>query len=290
MLPNWPKVEIDCQSIVVQEFDGKLFRDSLHEHEDFEFCFVSRGSGDWQIGGLKGRFRAGTLLLCPPRTLHAWNSDAVSQNSEGVSAIVLRFKRDVLGASLFRIPEMSGLERVRNAMAEPLQFSVSDRDRLRARLRSVERAQGVLRLARFLVALELVAGFDFRQVSDREGNRDSLNARDLARVQAVKRFVEGRFRTEISREEAAEMVGLDEASFSRFFRRAMGTTFVDFVASFRVRHAAALLGNRRGISLQEVAEQSGFGSMASFHRQFRKRLGTTPDSYRKAANSEVLAP
>jgi transcriptional regulator GlxA family with amidase domain len=70
----------------------------------------------------------------------------------------------------------------------------------------------------------------------------------------------------------------------------MGTTFIDYVSSLRVRRAAALLGSRRDLSLDEVAQQCGFGSLPSLHRQFKKRLGTTPDSYRKAANSEFLAP
>lgn len=290
MLPNWPKVESGDVSVSFQEFEGKEFTDDLHEHERFELCFVTRGSGDWQIGASKGRFGAGAMLLCPPRTLHAWRSDSPVRGSEKVSAIVLRFGKDVLPGQLMRLPEMAGLEGVRRAMAAPLEFVVSDRERLRTRLRSVDRAQGVLKFARLLVALELVASFEYTQIADSEEDRDGLNSRDLARVERVKRFVEERFRKEVSREEAARLLDLDEASFSRFFRRAMGTTFVDFVASFRVRHAAALLGSRRDLSLREVSRQSGFGSLVSFHRQFRKRLGTTPDSYRKAANREILGP
>lgn len=290
MLENWPKEGVHVGSVAFQEFDSKQLGDDLHEHDCVEICFVTQGSGDWQIGATLGRFRAGSLLLCPPRTLHAWRSDLPVRSPENASGIVLRFRREILAGALLGVPEMGSLVRLREAMSQPLEFAVSDRDRMRARLRSVDRAQGVLKVARLLVALDLIAGLDFKQIPQPEGDKGGMNGRDLARLETVKRLVEERFREELSRAEAAHLLNLDEASFSRFFRRGFGTSFVDFVASFRVRHAAALLGNRRDLSLSEIAEQSGFGSVTSFHRQFRKRLGTTPDSYRKAANREFLAP
>ena len=237
-----------------------------------------------------GRFRAGTLLLCPPRTLHAWTCETASAADEKTSAIVLRFRESCLPPALLRLPEMSRLESFRRAIGVPLQFTVSDGERLRARLRSVDRAQGVLKLSRFYVALDLVAGFEFLQVSAEEADREGLSPREMARVKQVGRFVQQRFRGSLTRSEVAEAVGLEAAALSRFFRKAMRVSFVDYLSSLRVRHAAGLLGSRRGMPLADIARQSGFGSLAAFHRQFKKRLGTTPDSYRKAANSEFFGP
>ncbi len=290
MFENWPSSSRDFESIAFQEFEGKELTDLLHQHASFELCFIVRGSGRWQIGAASGSFAAGSLLLCPPRVLHAWHSESGAGEKGACSGIVLRFRRETLPAALLKLPEMEALARLQESFASPLVFQVSDRERLRTRLRSVDRAQGALRLARFYVALELVAGFGFRQVIESKGDKAELSARDLARVEELRRFLQARFSGPVTRAEGARLVGLDEAAFSRFFRKAMGTTFVDYLSSYRVRHAAALLGSRRDLSLDEVAARSGFGSLPSLHRQFKKRLGTTPDSYRKAANSEFLAP
>ncbi len=290
MFENWTSRSRNSESILFQEFDGKYLTDSLHQHSLYELSFIFRGSGRWQIGAASGEFSPGTLLLCPPRTLHAWRSEERASEKVGCSGIVLRFGRETLPKALLNLPEMKVLERVQEAFRAPLTFEVSDRERLRTRLRSIDRAQGVLRLARFYVALELIAGFEYSQVSVVQQIRGHLGARDIARVEELKRFILHRFAGPVTRAEAAGLVGLDEAAFSRFFRKTMGTTFVDYLSSFRVRQAAALLGSRRDLSLDEIAAQSGFGSLPSFHRQFKKRLGTTPDSYRKAANSEILAP
>lgn len=277
-------------SVYFQEFDDKQVTDDLHEHDSFELVFVTKGSGEWQMGASTGRFRAGALFICPPKVLHAWRSERAGGTVSRVSAIVLRFGRDVLPVELLAVEEMEALKGFREAFGKPLRIEVSDRERMRARLRSVERAKGVLRLARFYVALDLAAGFERTQIVDVERDAFGNTSRDAARLDRIRQWVSSGFSGELSRAEAAGIVGLDEASFSRFFRRATGTTFVDYVSSLRVRHAAALLGSRRDLSMGEVCEQSGFGSLASLHRQFKRRLGTTPDSYRKAANSEMLAP
>lgn len=280
----------DRESVAFQEFEEKELSDALHQHVEFELCYILRGKGRWQLGAAAGTFSAGSLLVCPPRVLHAWTSESTAGGGGPCSGIVLRFSRAALPAGLWKLPEMQGLQRLRKALAEPLSFEVADRERLRARLRSVDRAQGVLRMARFYVALELLAGLPFTQVSEYERDASELTARDRARMEELTRFLQSRFSGDVSRAEAAARVGLEEAAFSRFFRRAMGTTFTDYVSSLRVRRAASLLGSRRDLPLDEVARQSGFGSLPSLHRQFKKRLGTTPDSYRKAANSEFLAP
>lgn len=276
--------------IFLQEFEDQGLADSLHEHDAFELVYLTKGEGEWQIGAMQGRFKAGQLYVYPPGILHAWRGGVGSDPRSKVSAIVLRFRQDVLPGGLLRLPEAAPLKSLCERMRNPLFFEVSDRERLRARLRSLVRAQGVLRLARFYVALELVASFKSSQLVVVESDKETFAPRELARFERVKQLVQERFKEAVTRGEAARLVGLDEASFSRFFRRVSGTTFIDYLSNFRARHAAALLGSRRDYSIGQIAEMSGFGSLASMHRQFKKRLGTTPDSYRKAANTESLAP
>jgi AraC-like DNA-binding protein len=81
---------------------------------------------------------------------------------------------------------------------------------------------------------------------------------------------------------------MEANSFSRFFVRANGQTFSDYLAVIRVRHAATSLGFRRGVSIARIARESGFRNLSVFNRQFRKRLGVTPAAYRKQQDSETL--
>jgi AraC-like DNA-binding protein len=107
-------------------------------------------------------------------------------------------------------------------------------------------------------------------------------------LRAIYQYIEGHFKEAVVRSDVAALVGMEANSFSRFFSRASGQTFCDYLAVIRVRHAATLLGLRRGISIARIARESGFRNLSVFNRQFRKRLGVTPAAYRKQQDSESL--
>lgn len=277
-------------SIDLQVFEEQVLEDSVHAHKGYELVFIGRGSGRWQLGGEVTSFSAGFLGLTPADGLHRWESAERAGELERVSGMILRFGEESLPGGLLQLPEMKAVADLVAAAGKGLRFQVRDRDRLSTRLRSLQRASGALRFARFIVALELIAGFDRRQVLSGQGCASDRRVRSTARWLAVKRFLEREFRKPVSRQDAAKEAGMEVSAFSRFFREESGTTFVDYLASLRVRCAATLLGSRRDLSVSEVARQSGFRNESAFHRQFRKRLGTTPAEYRRAANSEVQAP
>ena len=60
-----------------------------------------------------------------------------------------------------------------------------------------------------------------------------------------------------------------------------GMTVSGFIAEYRLNHSVALLSERKDISLEEVAEMSGFGAYSSFFRAFTKKFGMTPQEYKK---------
>lgn len=78
---------------------------------------------------------------------------------------------------------------------------------------------------------------------------------------------------------AARVACMEKTAFSRFFRRATGVKFHDFVLSWRVQRAIELmtLSDR---SLTEIAFESGFQNLATFDRSFKKFFGCTPFQYR----------
>ena len=84
---------------------------------------------------------------------------------------------------------------------------------------------------------------------------------------------------DLSLDEVAEYVGLSKFHFSRSFREYTQSSFSDYVAKQRIQQAILLFENRE-ISIAEVAFQSGFGSIASFNRCFKKTKNCTPSEYR----------
>ena len=59
-----------------------------------------------------------------------------------------------------------------------------------------------------------------------------------------------------------------------------GINFRRLLNVYRVNHAKALLKNDKNKSIAYVAEESGFGALNTFNREFKNLVGLTPREYR----------
>lgn len=81
--------------------------------------------------------------------------------------------------------------------------------------------------------------------------------------------------------DVAREIGSNRTYVSNYFNRDAATTFYDYVNTFRVDYACALLATTE-IPIQEVAEKSGFSSASVFTRVFVKHKACTPSVYRNS--------
>jgi len=81
-------------------------------------------------------------------------------------------------------------------------------------------------------------------------------------------------------QEIAESIGYSESYFSHKFLEATGSTPYRFVLQCRIERAQQLL-QTTSFSIQEIATQTGFNSVANFSHAFKKGVGCTPHEYRE---------
>ena len=67
---------------------------------------------------------------------------------------------------------------------------------------------------------------------------------------------------------------------SKIFRERYGITMLDYVANVRIQQAEKLI-QESNLSVQEVAEKTGFLSSTVFIRTFKKKVGITPGKYKE---------
>lgn len=70
---------------------------------------------------------------------------------------------------------------------------------------------------------------------------------------------------------------------SRLINDEFEMNFNEFVNKYRIEETKSLLCNKshNSYTMEYIAEQAGFGSVASFSRVFKEMLGTTPGKYRE---------
>ncbi len=89
-------------------------------------------------------------------------------------------------------------------------------------------------------------------------------------------------------DELAAQVGMAPRTFARRFRAETGTTPHDWVTNQRILLARRLL-EETGLTVDEVADRTGFGNAAALRHHFTRRVGATPNAYRVTFRDRVPA-
>lgn len=84
---------------------------------------------------------------------------------------------------------------------------------------------------------------------------------------------------DLNLDKIAKLAGFSKYHFTRLFKQITTTTFYKYLNLKRIEHAQKLLANP-GISVTEVALNSGFSSLSAFIRMFKLINHCTPTEYR----------
>jgi AraC-like DNA-binding protein len=125
--------------------------------------------------------------------------------------------------------------------------------------------------------------FEARQLGDVTGLSSANPDLALHRVLASMR-VNHRHHWSVSA--LAQISGLSVPHFFRRFRKATGSSPMDWLRRERMNHAKRRLTESRD-RIREIAEQVGYGDPLYFSRDFKKLVGMSPKHYREREQAAV---
>lgn len=111
--------------------------------------------------------------------------------------------------------------------------------------------------------------------------RLKLQSGGLNKVEQMACLVAQRYAEPLTVTEISEAVGLHPNYAMNLFKKAFGTTLIDYLTSHRVSHAQRLLATSDE-KVVDIAFSSGFNSLSRFNEAFRRTCGCTPREYRVA--------
>lgn len=103
------------------------------------------------------------------------------------------------------------------------------------------------------------------------------------RVEAIKTvllYIKENYTEKIYIGDLAQLIGMNEQYFSRFFKKNLGKTPMEYINEYRIRQAAKMLEETQE-SITDICLDCGFNNMGNFLREFKKYKSTTPHNYRK---------
>ncbi|MBS0447494.1 MAG: AraC family transcriptional regulator [Proteobacteria bacterium] len=258
-----------------------------HYHEEYELHLIVQTRGKVFVGDYIGHFEPGHLVLTGPRLPHNWISADVPSEGVALRDMVLQFSDEPLRRASELIPDLRDvlplLERARLGIEF---FGISER--ARTRIDRIKSLHGLKRFAEFLEFLgELADCTDYRLLSSMplQSFDDDTS---LAQISGIVDYITENCTQPFSMAELSKRVGMSESQFSRYFRRATGNTFTDFVNRLRITRACQLLMDTDRY-ITNVCYDSGFNNVANFNRRFLEIKGMTPKEFRRQGEARFGA-
>jgi len=267
---------VNNQSFLCYEVNFPAFVFLWHYHPEYELTFIVKGRGKRLVGDSYEQFSESDLVLLGPNLPHSWVSEKVK--NQNCQAIVIQFSTEFI-APLFQYREMKDIEKLLSKAERGLQFKPVKNNEVIRLLHEIKDCKAVHAFTLFIQLLDKLSANTSIALSS--SNFKPLKGNEnQQRINKVFQFIQKGFREKLSLQKAAALIHLSDSAFCKFFKRACGKSFSDYVNDIRVSNACQLL-IETDKPIAQIAFESGFESLTYFNRIFLKKKKVRPLELRK---------
>ena len=196
--------------------------------------------------------------------------------------VVVHFTDEWVRDCMALMPELGVLDPLLQASTRGLEFHGATATHAREAILALVGARGPTQIALMFELLGILAEAPAEECvplgSPWLGTSDNAFANQAA--EAGLAYIFDNLTGDIRLSTAAKLAHMSEPTFSKYFKRAAGSTFISMVKRLRLAHARRLL-ETSDLSAAKVAQASGYNNLSNFNRQFLAEVGMTPTAYRK---------
>jgi AraC-like DNA-binding protein len=236
--------------------------------------YIVKGNGYRIVGNSHEPFAAGDLVLLGSNLPHTWHSKA--EDSSPSEAIVIQFSKAFI-APFLTLNETKPIEALLVAAKKGLHFEADPA--LVLALRNMVESQALESVLDLLRILNILTSKKYTTLASTEFHNVSSKTFEL-RINKVCTHLQKHFAAPITLTQIAELVHMSESNFCKFFKKATGATFSDYLNELRVNEACHLLLATED-KISKIAHDCGFDSLSYFNRVFLKKMKATPSVYRR---------
>lgn len=223
-----------------------------HQHDYHQLVLPVSGEMEMSVSGQNQLLAGNNAAIIPAGSQHGCFTDRA--NSFVVADVPAE-----LAPELARLPEFIELD---SALTQYVSFLHQHLESNKAISTESSQRQMLLLLIQLL--------------QDRFGDPVSLDRRLLR----AKQYLDKHYAKSTSLAELAALANISPRQLSELFRRQLGMTPQQYLIEKRMQNAWQLL-EHKALSVQDVADQVGYATVAAFSDRFRKHFGKAPSYLRK---------
>lgn len=246
----------------------------LHWHNAIELLYVMQNDFAATVNSDTYTLKEGDLLFIPSGDLHGFKG--VTKTGR---RIFINFELsslsffDDINQLLGRLCDVRHISPNENSLYAPI---VSEIEKMLGESDETNQLFFVARMIDILLVLsrgKYAGPFPAPEIAGRK-------SAGLERINKSFQFISENYRKNITLKDAAQAVGFSEFYFSRLFKEITEKSFHQYLNEFRVKKAKMMLMDS-DCTVAQAAYTSGFSSITTFDRLFRKLNGISPQEFRK---------
>ena len=254
--------------VTVGHITGAAFSTELLSFDDYRFYIIKSGEGIYTVGARTFPFFAGDVLVIPDGTAHK-----ITRYSDTVDALFVTMPSSHVPEGV-RCYFRETAPVVRSERALPELYRQADM------ILAEKEGERAFREEKIL-ALSLT----FTITLARARNSYVADSDASPAVMTTLSYIKEHSGERISLSDMAALAKVSTAYLSRRFKAEVGMGFADYLASFRLERARAMLSSHPEMSVTEIAFSSGFNDSNYFSDKFKRKFGLSPLKYRNSGKN-----
>ncbi|PKQ44635.1 AraC family transcriptional regulator [Confluentibacter flavum] len=277
------RTKFDNTSFSVNINDYKHFLKLWHYHPELELVVIIKSSGTSFIGDSIEKFEEGEVVLIGKNLPHKWLNDDVYflENSKlNAKAVAIHFREEFLGTLFEKAPEMISISKLLQKSSQGIKF-IGLEKKLIDKIINLNINDVFKRTIKFIEILYALSNHKQIKVLSSAGFRSpevSIGNKSLDRMYD---YIFDNFKKDISSKDIADILFMNHASFSRFFKRVHKKTFTRYLNEIRTGYACKLILESK-YSISSICYESGYNNLSNFNKHFKDIKGMSPTDFIKA--------
>lgn len=252
------------------------FQFKWHYHPEFELTYIVKGNGYRIVGNSYELFNDGDLVLLGSNLPHTWSGKADGEvNSD---AIVIQFSSEFISPFL-ELNESILIKKMLESSLRGINFEPDEQ--LVTKIIEITETNGVDRILKLISILDILSKKQIKLIAPNTFH-NVVSKKSEVRINKVCLFIQNNFQNKIYLKEVADLIYLTESNFCKFFKKATGKTYSDYVNEIRINEASRLL-IQSDKTISQISFECGFETLSYFNRVFLNKKGITPSFYRKCS-------
>ncbi|KAF1042227.1 MAG: Transposon Tn10 TetD protein [Herbaspirillum frisingense] len=250
-----------------------------HFHPEYEVHVITASGGKFFVGDFIGDFAPGNLVLTGPNLPHNWVSNLGEHDSVPSRDLVLQFSRQFAERMVTAFPELAAVLGMLDHAARGIQFPDALGTTITPLMQELAVTHSARRVVLMMSVIEQLASCADRKLL--AGPTYEVNAQRhmSSTINQVLSYIRQNLGGNLRETDVAELSAMSVSSFTRFFKRHTGCTFIQYQNGLRLNEACELLMCTE-LSVTEVCYRVGFNNLSNFNRQFLACKGMPPSRFR----------